>query len=295
MGVREVRASGLDCLALATELLHRVRLADEDAGLWEAADVQWWWRTPRRSDSIGQLFWVDEQGPVAGAILTDWGRAWHCDPILVPTDAAIPLAAVWTRAREAIDALGLDTVETLVRDDDAELQSLAAASGFVATRGQSGNTWMDAEERAKVAALPDGFTLVDRSDETAGPHPMRARSGEEVEVRLRQCSLYDPRLDLSVRSPDDHVAGYALFWLDPVTRVGLVEPVRVEEAFQRRGLARALLTEGLDRLAGRGARRMKVGYATEAARALYVGAGFKVGATDSAYVRKRPSVAERSS
>jgi hypothetical protein len=43
------------------------------------------------------------------------------------------------------------------------------------------------------------------------------------------------------------VAGYALFWFDPVTRVGLLEPMRVEDGYQRRGLARMLLTNGLDR------------------------------------------------
>ena len=46
MSVREVRAAGLEALMLATELLQRARLADPQAGLWEAADVQWWWRKP---------------------------------------------------------------------------------------------------------------------------------------------------------------------------------------------------------------------------------------------------------
>ena len=104
---------------------------------------------------------------------------------------------------------------------------------------------------------------------------MQRRSGGEVETRLRQCSLYDPALDLAVRDAEGRAAGYALFWLDPVTEVGLLEPMRVEDEYQRRGLARALLTEGLERLAQRGARRLKVGYATEIARALYVGAGFR--------------------
>lgn len=58
-----------------------------------------------------------------------------------------------------------------------------------------------------------------------------------------------------------------------------MEPMRVEDAYHRRGLARAMLTAGLDRLAKRGARRLKVGYATAAARALYVGAGFRLTAT----------------
>ena len=55
MPIQEVRASGREYLALATELLQRARLADAEAGLWEAADLQWWWRTPRLSDSIDQL------------------------------------------------------------------------------------------------------------------------------------------------------------------------------------------------------------------------------------------------
>ena len=97
MRIREVRASGLEYLALATELLQRARLADADAGVWEAADVQWWWRTPRRSDRIDQLFWTDEEGPVAGVLLTEWSGGWGCDPVVVPGVSAVPLATFWAR------------------------------------------------------------------------------------------------------------------------------------------------------------------------------------------------------
>src|SRR5881397_1517288 len=117
MAVHEVRASGLEYLALATALLERARLADREAGLWEAADLQWWWRTPRRSDAIDQVFWIDDKGPVAAVVLTDWGRAWGCDPLVFP-GATVPLAAVWTRGVEAIDGVGLEAVEVLARDDD---------------------------------------------------------------------------------------------------------------------------------------------------------------------------------
>ena len=64
MAIRELRASGLEYLTLTTELLRRVRVADPEAGLWEAADLQWWWRTPRRSDKTDQRFWVDDPGPL---------------------------------------------------------------------------------------------------------------------------------------------------------------------------------------------------------------------------------------
>src|SRR5712691_8594548 len=165
MAVHEVRASGLEYLALATELLQRARLTDPEAGLWEAADLQWWWRSPRRSDAIDQVFWIDDEGPVAGVVLTDWGRAWGCDPIVV-SNATAPLAAVWSRALEAIDGLGLEAVEVLARDDDFELLGLLAGAGFVADDEGSGITWMDAADRPDVAALPEGFALVDR---TQGP------------------------------------------------------------------------------------------------------------------------------
>src|SRR4051812_34484734 len=212
MAVGEVRASGLEYLALVTELLQRARLADAEAGLWEAADLQWWWRTPRRSDAIDQLFWVDDEGPVAGAVLTDWGRAWGCDPIVVP-GAAVSLAVVWARAVEAVEGLGLEAVEGLARGDDAGPLRLPAESGFVAGDERSGLTCMDARDRPEVAALPEGFALVDRAAATR-PHPMRRRSGEEVETRLRQCSLYDPELDLAVETAGGETAGYALFWFD---------------------------------------------------------------------------------
>jgi ribosomal protein S18 acetylase RimI-like enzyme len=288
MAIRRVRASGLEYLALATTLLQRARLADAGAGQWEAADLQWWWRTPRRSDAIDQLFWIDEDGPVAGVVLTEWARAWGCDPIVVPGSSAVPLSEVWAGAVDAIESLRLEAVETLVRDDDLELQALLVGAGFVADDRPSGVTWMDADVRPDVSVLPEGFALVDRAEATNKPHPMRRRNGETVEARLRQTSLYDPALDLAVETTDGQVAGYSLFWFDPETAVGLVEPMRVEDAYQRRGLARAMLTDGIDRLAKKGARRLKVGYATDAACALYVGAGFRVTSTSRSYSLRRP-------
>ena len=288
MAIREVRASGLEYLALVTELLQRARLADADAGLWEAADLQWWWRTPRRSDAVGHIFWIDDEGPVAGVVLTDWGRAWACDPIVVPGISTVTLPTIWARALEAVNALGLRAVEVLARDDDLELQGLLAGAGFAADEYRSGITWMNAPDRPEVAALPEEFALVDRTGSTTSLHPMRGRSGDGVQARLMQCSLYDPELDFAVEAADGPVAGYALFWFDPVTEVGLLEPMRVEGAYQRRGLARAMLTAGLDRLAAQGARRLKVGYATDVARALYTGAGFQVTSTTRSYTWRRP-------
>jgi GNAT superfamily N-acetyltransferase len=288
MPIRQTSSSGLGAITLAGELLHRVRAADAQAGVWEAADLQWWWRTPRRSDTLDQLFWLDRHGPVAAALLTDWTRTWGLDVIVAPAAPAGLLDQVWSAALARIAEPSFSHVESLARDDDEELTTLLRAAGFTPTGGRGATTWMDAADRPPVPALPDGFRLVDRRGSADRPHPFIARNGPPVEARLREVPLYDPELDLAILAPTGEVAAYALFWLDPVTGVGLLEPMRTEDAWQRRGLARSLLAAGLDRLAGRGATRLKVSFESPAARALYLGSGFQVGAPDTTWVRSLP-------
>jgi GNAT superfamily N-acetyltransferase len=283
VSIREVRAAGRDALMLATELLQRARLADPQAGVWEAADVQWWWRKARRSDGVEQLFWVDGQGPVAGVLLTSWtDTPWQCDPIIVPGRAGVEADVVWARALEEAGAHAVEGFDVPVSDDDPVLRELVEASGLVA--GESDDTaWMDVADRPAVQSPAEGFALVDRARRRPVPHPMARRNGDRVAERLAQCPLYDPELDLALEAADGRVAGYSLYWFDPLTKVGLVEPVRVEDDYQRRGLARAMLTAGIDRLAAKGAQRMKIAYRSEPAGALYQGLGFQPTSTTTWY------------
>lgn len=286
MRFRQTLASGLHALGLATEVLHRVRLADPHAGIWEAADLQWWWRTPRASDELDQPFWLDSDGPFATVLLTDWNRAWGLDLIVIPDAPAAIRSELRSAAAARIDALSAVNVETLFRDDDQELAQLVRSLGFEATEERGAEAWMDAADRPTVPALPEGFELIDRLGSGDRPHPLVVRHGPTVEGRLNELTLYDPALDLAIRAPTGDVAAYGLFWFDPVTRVGLVEPMRTEDAWQRRGLARTLIASGLDRLTRRGATRLKVGFGTDAARDLYLGVGFRVEAEMTTYARR---------
>jgi GNAT superfamily N-acetyltransferase len=268
--VRRELIQGLERLNATTTVLQRARLADPLSGMWEAADLQWWWRRPRATDELALPVWFDEVGPVAAAGLTAWEDAWQADIFAVPS--IVSEKDVWAATLEATAGHRGEALRVLVREDDALPADLAIQSAFAMTHKLSGTTWMDADHRPPVEQV-DGFAIVDRVTRADRLHPMIARNGELVEQRLRQCSLYDPTLDLSVEDPDGRVAGYALFWFDHTTFVGLLEPMRVHDDFQRRGLARMLLTNGLDRLARKGARRLKVGFGSDAARDLYLGAG----------------------
>lgn len=71
--LREEHRLGLHSLEAVTVLLQRIRSAHPTAGLYEAADLQWWWREPRSTDGLPQLFWFDHLGrPEAAVITTGW-------------------------------------------------------------------------------------------------------------------------------------------------------------------------------------------------------------------------------
>lgn len=284
------RVSGSDYLELVTSLLQRARLEHPTQGLWEAADFQWWWRRGRSSDSIQQIFWVDEMDrPVAAVILTHWDRAWGCDLIVGSSKAKELVPTLWSHALGRIHDLAIDKVEMMVRDDHFSLIDLATAAGFASTEERLATAWIDSVRRAAVTSLPDGYRLNNRIEAANRPHHMIPRSGADVAERLAQTSLYRPDLDLFIETTTGELAGYGLFWFDPVTRVGLVEPMRTETDHQRRGLARHLLLSGLERLAALGAVRLKVNYeiGSRGAERLYLGAGFLPESTSTIYVRRK--------
>lgn len=270
MSLRLVQPVGLDYLAIVTRLLQDARLADPTGGDWEAADLQWWWRVDQHADPDGQAVWFDGDAPIVAAIFTRWKTSLGLD--FLGTDAAVAERAdlLW----EHIAGRFTDRpVEMAIRDDDPDRIAGAERAGFSVTADEYRSSWMDAASRPAVPPLPDGFRIVAYD---GGPHPMVARNGPAVAERLAECSIYRRQLDLSIRD-GDAIAGYALFWPDPVTRVGLLEPMRIEDAYQGRGLSKALIAAGLDGLSAAGCTRFKVSFDPKntPARRLYTGAGFQ--------------------
>jgi len=86
---------------------------------------------------------------------------------------------------------------------------------------------------------------------------------------IQTAPLYRRDLDLVAVAPDGSIASFCTIWFDDVTRSGYYEPVATVPAHQRRGLARAVLTEGLRRLQRKGALTAHVGGYEPGPNALY--------------------------
>jgi GNAT superfamily N-acetyltransferase len=278
--LRVLHPVGRDYLQVATRLLQNARLSEPIGGLWEAADLHWWWRTDQHEDPDAQSIWFDDDTPVVGVAFTRLRTGLGCD--LLGTDAAVieQAAPLWDLAR---DRFTDHRVEMLIRDDDATRIAAAEQAGFEASSDRFASGWMNVGDRPMPPGLPAGMRITSYA---GGAHPMVARNGEQVAQRLAECPLYRPDLDLSIRDGEE-LAGYALFWADPVTGVGLLEPMRIEDAYQGRGLSKALIAAGLERLAAAGCTRLKVSWemANERAARLSTGAGYRLRSTARNWMR----------
>ena len=284
MSLVERRATGREYLDLVTVLLQQCRLESATDGVWEAADMQWAWRSDQHTDPNRATFWMDsDDHPVAAIVISE---RLACDLIVRPAASHL-LPAMWSRAEEALKKLPDAAVEMTVRDDDAPTTALALEAGFVADDDIAVSCWLDAAHRPNVSGLAPGYRLRSRVDAPTSAHHMINRNGEHVAERLGECSLYHPSFDLFVEASDGSAAAYGLFWPDPVTGFGLVEPMRTEEAHQNRGLARHILTAGVERLAGAGCTRMKITYMDDnpTSKHIYRSAGFQPGDTARSYRR----------
>lgn len=107
--------------------------------------------------------------------------------------------------------------------------------------------------------LPEGFHI----RPVAGEHEVRLRaaashaafgSGKSFEAywprmqRFMQSPVYRPENDLVSISPEGDFASFCNLWPDPVTRIGLFEPVGTHPSYQGRGLARAVMAAGMQHL-----------------------------------------------
>lgn len=280
--VEQVRI-GLEAVQTMVALKQRARLAHPTFGTYEAAELEWWWTIERSTDTFEQLFWFDEQDlPIAAFVMTDFSigsSALYGAPVCVvafmPDATRGWMTHVIERGLAHVAAAGVTTVEFEVDRMDEVIRDVLFTRGFEIAEDGMVECWFKAAD-LEISPLPEGYRLASRSDTGHLDHHMADPRRPTVEQRLQQTSLYRPDLDLVVLDDDDATAAYGMFWYDPVTATGVVEPMRTLDDHQQRGLARHILTSGVNRLIDAGAERVSIGYepGNPASGHLYRSVGF---------------------
>jgi ribosomal protein S18 acetylase RimI-like enzyme len=96
---------------------------------------------------------------------------------------------------------------------------------------------------------------------------------------------YECDLDLVAVAPDGTFGAFCMCWVDPVNMSGEFEPVGTRPAFRRKGMARAVLHEGLRRMKARGCTTALVWCEgdNQATQRLYESVGFRQAKRDYDY------------
>jgi ribosomal protein S18 acetylase RimI-like enzyme len=127
-----------------------------------------------------------------------------------------------------------------------------------------------------VRSLGDGLELLERCYASGlgfheGDAEIAVQNRDEPTWyrNIQTAPLYRRDLDLVAIAPDGAIAAFCTTWFDDVTRSAYFEPVATVPVHRRRGLGKALMTEGLRRLQRMGATTAFVSGSSRAANALY--------------------------
>lgn len=104
--------------------------------------------------------------------------------------------------------------------------------------------------------------------------PDEKYQGWEWYRNVQRIPLYCRDLDIVAVAPDGELAAFCTVWVDDVTRTAVFEPVGTHPDHQKRGLGKAVMSEGLRRAQKLGATLATVSSYTPAAHALYESMGF---------------------
>ncbi|HSJ87792.1 MAG TPA: GNAT family N-acetyltransferase [Anaerolineales bacterium] len=135
--------------------------------------------------------------------------------------------------------------------------------------------------------LPSGYTVRALGDVSELParswlswrvfhpdEPDEKYQGWEWYKNVQRAPLYNRDLDIVAVAPDGELVAFCTVWVDDVTRTAVFEPVGTHPDHQKRGLGKAVMSEGLRRAQRLGATLATVSSYTEGAHALYASMGF---------------------
>jgi mycothiol synthase len=247
-------------------------------------------RKDRRNENLQVV--EDEQGRIVGIVLL-YPPGYKAFAVMAHPDrrgAFEDWLIGWAEAQLLAEQkkLGSEAEELLtdIPDCDPRQEALLTARGYV-----KGDPWLICTTRTLLEpipppTLPEGFTIgsvagLDEADAVGEVHS--SAFGSEWQpgeyLRVMQSPGFDWERELVVVAPDGRLAAFLIYWLDPVTKCGLFEPVGCHADFRRRGLTRALMYEGMRRMVAHGMTTAMVCHEVAddnpASAGLYASAGFR--------------------
>ncbi|MEA2524636.1 MAG: mycothiol synthase [Thermomicrobiales bacterium] len=258
------------------------------------ADLPWRLTSPSARVPERVRLWEDADGELVAWAALQF-PSWHCLDYVVRPDARTAelesAVLTWACARLEAEAAGRDgrlPFYVSARERDSARIAAIERAGFARENWGYVHLIRDLDQPIPEPEPPPGFvvrSLAGEREVDAYVAAHRAAFGTaNMTADWRRATLRDPQyvpaLDLVAIAPDGTLVGFCVCWITPSLggrRVAQVEPLGVLPAFQRTGLGRALLLEGLRRARAHGADRMDVNAESNnaASQGAYEAVGFR--------------------
>ncbi|MBN9387974.1 MAG: N-acetyltransferase [Chloroflexi bacterium] len=223
-------------------------------------DLDWWRFTEDDSATVmnSTRLWLDETGQVVAFAWPGEGEK-PLDLFALPRYKALETELLAYSESYLLGKGGESpsSISIMSYTGDAARNTLLEKSGYSRTDDFIFYWVYDLEGEVPNPVLPEGFkfgSVLENGLDAArrvALHRAAFTASQLTPAKYQtvmDAPTYRPELDLLVVGPGDEPAAFALAWHDSANRIAMFDPVGCAAAFQRRGLTRALLLEGLRRL-----------------------------------------------
>ena len=236
--------------------LHRDIYAIRQGPMCCTAGELEWWRF-QEADPDGEIasahLWETSQGAL---VAYAWPGPTYMNQIVHPNhrDLLEPILA-WAERRMQRRKTSVNQppgLTTEAVDSDIHHVSVLRSRGYERTDERRDCRLRTLKGTIPAFGLPVGFSI----RHLTSPQELERRAAlaqHPFAVHLVRAPTYRPELNLIVVSADGRFAAFCTAWLDEKNGVGVFEPVECLSEFRRRGLTKAVMSEGMRRLSRLGA------------------------------------------
>lgn len=144
------------------------------------------------------------------------------------------------------------------------------------------NSICDVSKNSSYSPLPKGFSirLIEKKDLKRRVKLFNLATGVETTQEryegMMKSPSYGNAMDFVVKTDDEEIIAYCTIWDDPISKIGVLEPVACVEEYRRRGIMKSTLLYGMNLLKERGTKYVYVGTGegNKPSQALYRSVGF---------------------
>jgi len=242
--------------------------------------------TKMRMEDLAFIWEAD--GQMVAFLMSEGGLGnvhFSVNPVLQTSELEEEMLKVAEDHLVTVSPDGLRKLNVWVPKQDKLRQEILSRHGYYKGDWSECQWRRDLDDPIPNAPVPSGFTIRSLGDglellERCYASGLGFHEGDikvAVENRddptwyhnIQTAPLYRRDLDLVAVAPDGAIAAFCTIWFDDVTRSAYFEPVATVPKYQRQGLGKAILTEGLRRVQRMGATKAFVGGQSVAANALY--------------------------